>query len=209
MFRVAIAATAVVALGAFLWAADRPDTRPAAAGGPTTKESALTTESAMFGAGCFWGVESTFRKVPGVLDVAVGYAGGKTQNPTYRDVCTDRTGHAEVVRVSYDPSKVTYQQLLDVFFENHDPTTLNSQGPDFGSQYRSAIYFTTPEQQKLAQAEKDKRNKSGEYVGPIVTEISADVPFYRGEEYHQRYFEKKGVNWSCHSGNGKKATKSH
>lgn len=171
---------------------------------PAKEESDVKTEKAMFGAGCFWGVETTFRKVPGVVDVAVGYAGGETENPTYEEICNDETGHAEVVQVEYDPSKVTYQKLLEVFFENHDPTTLNRQGPDWGTQYRSAIFFYDAEQERLARGEKQRRDESGEYVGPIVTEITAAAPFWRGEEYHQRYFEKKGVDWSCHTGNGKK-----
>src|SRR4051812_27046619 len=148
------------------------------------------TETATFGAGCFWGVESTFRKVPGVVKTEVGYAGGKTQKPTYRDVCTDQTGHAEVVRVQYDPQKVTYQKLLEVFFENHDPTTMNSQGPDFGTQYRSVVFFNSPEQEKEARAEKQKRDASGEYVRPIATQIVAAGPFWTAEDYHQQYFEK-------------------
>ena len=178
--------------------------QPTTTTAPATKESHVTTEKALFGAGCFWGVETTFRKVPGVIDVAVGYAGGKTSNPTYEQICNDETGHAEVVQVEYDPAKVNYQTLLYVFFENHDPTTLNRQGPDVGTQYRSAIFFQNPEQERLARAEKEKRNKSGEYVGPIVTEVSPAVPFWRGEEYHQQYFAKQGVDWSCHTGNGKK-----
>ena len=163
-----------------------------------------STETATFGAGCFWGVESTFRKVPGVIETQVGYAGGGTERPTYEQVCTDRTGHAEVVQVVYDPTKVNYQKLLEVFFENHDPTTLNRQGPDVGSQYRSAIFFYSPEQQKLAEAEKRKRDASGEYVGPIVTEIQPAPPFWAAEDYHQQYFEKRGHNYVCHTGNGKR-----
>jgi peptide-methionine (S)-S-oxide reductase len=181
----------------------------ARAGAARAEDPNVKTEKAMFGAGCFWGVESTFRKVPGVIDVAVGYSGGHTANPTYEDVCSDATGHAEVVEVTYDPAQVSYGQLLAVFFENHDPTTLNRQGPDWGTQYRSAIFYYTPEQQTLAEAEIAKRNKSGEYVGPIVTEVSPAKPFYRAEEYHQKYFAKKGVNWTCHTGNGKKGAGGH
>ena len=162
------------------------------------------TETATFGAGCFWGVESAFRKVPGVVATAVGYAGGTTERPTYEEVCRDETGHAEVVQVKYDPAKVDYPKLLEVFFENHDPTTLNRQGPDVGGQYRSVIFFHTPEQEKLARAEKDRRDASGEYVGPIVTYIQPAPTFWAAEDYHQQYFEKKGYNWSCHTGNGKK-----
>lgn len=173
-------------------------------GSATQKETNVKTETALFGAGCFWGVESTFRKVPGVLATAVGYAGGKTDRPTYQEVCSDQTGHAEVVQVTYDPSKVSYEKLLEVFFENHDPTTMNSQGPDFGTQYRSVIFYAGDEQKRLATAEKEKRNKSGDYVGPIVTSIDPAPSFWKAEDYHQQYFEKQGVNWSCHTGNGKK-----
>ena len=157
------------------------------------------TEKATFGAGCFWGVEETFRKIPGVLSTAVGYTGGTLENPTYKDVCTDRTGHAEVVQVEYDPSKVSYEQLLDVFWANHNPTTLNSQGPDHGRQYRSAIFYHTPEQQATATASRDKQQNSGRFHRPIVTEITPAAPFYRAEEYHQRYLEKRGAS-HCHTG---------
>ncbi len=164
----------------------------------------MLTELADFGSGCFWGTEAEFRKVPGVLDVKVGYEGGKLENPTYRAVCTDTTGHAEVVRVTFDPSKVSYGQLLAVFFETHDPTTLNSQGPDFGTQYRSVIFYHSEKQKELAEAEKGRRDADGDYVGPIVTAVEPAKTFYPAEEYHQRYFEKQGVNYSCHLGNGKK-----
>jgi peptide-methionine (S)-S-oxide reductase len=179
----------------------QPKATPGAA---PLKESNVKTETALFGAGCFWGVESSFRKVPGVLATAVGYAGGTNERPTYEQVCTSRTGHAEVVQVVFDPAKVSYQQLLDVFFENHDPTTLNYQGPDQGTQYRSVIFYSGDEQKQLAAAEKAKRDKSGEYVGPIVTSIDPAPTFWKAEDYHQQYFEKQGVNWSCHTGNGKK-----
>jgi len=152
---------------------------------------------ATFAAGCFWGVEATFRKVPGVIDTAVGYSGGHTENPTYEEVCTDRTGHAEVVRVEYDPEQVTYEQLLDVFFNCHNPTTLNRQGPDIGTQYRSAIFYHTPEQQQAALAAKEALDASGKFGRPIVTQIEPAGPFYRAEEYHQRYLEKTGRG-SCH-----------
>jgi peptide-methionine (S)-S-oxide reductase len=151
------------------------------------------TEKATFGAGCFWGVEAAFRQVPGVVDAAVGYAGGTMPNPTYRDVCTDETGHAEVVEVTYDPGRVSYEQLLNVFWENHDPTQLNRQGPDVGTQYRSAIFFHTPAQCEAATASKERLEKSGCYRRPIVTEISPAPTFYRAEEYHQRYLEKRGL----------------
>jgi peptide-methionine (S)-S-oxide reductase len=149
-------------------------------------------------------VESTFRKVKGVVNTQVGYCGGKTENPTYREVCGHKTGHAEAVEVEFDPSQVSYQKLLEVFFENHDPTTVDRQGPDVGTQYRSVIFYHDEEQEKLAEAEKVKRDESGEYVGPIATRIEAAGKFWTAEEYHQRYFEKMGVNWTCHTGNGKK-----
>jgi peptide-methionine (S)-S-oxide reductase len=154
------------------------------------------TEKATFGAGCFWGVEATFRKIKGVTNTAVGYTGGSLENPTYKDVCTDRTGHAEVVQVEYDPAQVSYDELLNVFWENHDPTTRNRQGPDYGTQYRSAIFYHTPEQKAAAQASKD-RLQSGRYRGPIVTEITPATTFYKAEEYHQQYLEKRGQA-QCH-----------
>jgi len=150
-------------------------------------------EKATFGAGCFWGIEATFRKVDGVVSTAVGYSGGSFQNPTYEDVCTDRTGHAEVVEVEYDPERVTYAQLLDVFWQVHDPTTLNRQGPDIGTQYRSVIFYHTPEQKAQAEASKERLQKSGRAKRPIVTEIVPAAEFYRAEEYHQQYFEKRGL----------------
>jgi peptide-methionine (S)-S-oxide reductase len=162
------------------------------------------SQEADFAAGCFWGREATFRQVPGVLATEVGFEGGSTTNPSYEDVCTDKTGHAETVRVIFDPQKVSYQQLVEIFFEHHDPTTVDRQGPDFGTQYRSVIFYHSAEQQKIAQAEKDKRDKSGEYVGPIVTQILPAKNFYRAEDYHQQYFEKQGVSYTCHLGNGKK-----
>jgi len=150
-------------------------------------------EKVTFGAGCFWGIEATFRKVDGVVSTAVGYSGGSFQNPTYEDVCTDRTGHAEVVEVEYDPERVTYAQLLDVFWQVHDPTTLNRQGPDIGTQYRSVIFYHTPEQKAQAEASKERLQKSGRAKRPIVTEIVPAAEFYRAEEYHQQYFEKRGL----------------
>jgi peptide-methionine (S)-S-oxide reductase len=151
------------------------------------------TEKATFAAGCFWGVEAAFRQVPGVLDAAVGYSGGGFPNPTYEDVCTGRTGHAESVRVEFDPARVSYGQLLDVFWENHDPTTLNRQGPDVGTQYRSVIFVEGPEQEKAAKESKERLEKSGRYRRPIVTEIAPAQPFWRAEDYHQRYLEKRGL----------------
>jgi peptide-methionine (S)-S-oxide reductase len=155
------------------------------------------SEIATFGAGCFWGVEAAFRRVPGVLDAAVGYTGGQTANPTYKDVCTDRTGHAEVVQVTFDPAQVSFEQLLDVFWQEHDPTQVNRQGPDFGKQYRSAIFFHSPEQEATAKKSKAALDASGKFRRPIATEITPASTFYRGEEYHQRYLEKRGAA-SCH-----------
>ena len=155
------------------------------------------TDKATFGAGCFWGVEETFRQTKGVVATAVGYMGGSLQNPTYQDVCTDRTGHAEVVEVEYDPAQVSYDQLLDIFWANHDPTTLNRQGPDWGAQYRSAIFYHTPEQQAAAEASKAKQQASGRFRRPIVTEITPAATFWRAEEYHQQYLAKRGQT-QCH-----------
>jgi peptide-methionine (S)-S-oxide reductase len=149
-------------------------------------------EKATFAAGCFWGVEAAFRAVPGVTATTVGYSGGTFPNPTYHDVCTGRTGHAEVVQVEYDPARLSYQELLRLFWENHDPTTLNRQGPDVGAQYRSAIFFHGPEQQAAALASKQQLERSGAYRRPIVTEITPASAFYRAEEYHQQYLEKRG-----------------
>jgi peptide-methionine (S)-S-oxide reductase len=152
---------------------------------------------ATFGAGCFWGVEEIFRRVPGVIDTAVGYMGGTTENPTYEEVCTDKTGHAEVVQVEYNPEQVSYEELLDVFWNNHNPTTLNRQGPDVGTQYRSVIFYHTEEQRRLAEKSKEELDKSGRWKDPIVTEIAPANTFWRAEEYHQRYLQKRGLD-SCH-----------
>ena len=159
----------------------------------------MTTEKAIFGAGCFWGVESAFRAVKGVNEVISGYAGGHIKNPAYRDVCSGETGHAEVVQVEYDPSQVDYDELLDVFWNCHNPTTPNRQGPDVGTQYRSAIFFFTPEQEIAANASREKLQQSGRWREPIVTEILPASEFYPAEEYHQRYLEKRGVQGHCHS----------
>jgi len=152
---------------------------------------------AIFAAGCFWGVEATFRQLPGVISTRVGYTGGQLPSPTYKDVCTDRTGHAEAVEVEYDPSRLSYEKLLDVFWENHDPTQLNRQGPDWGTQYRSAIFFTSPEQEAAARASKERLEKSGRYNQPIVSQIVPASTFYEAEDYHQQYLEKRGLA-SCH-----------
>lgn len=154
-------------------------------------------EKATFAAGCFWGVEAAFREVQGVKSTAAGYMGGSLENPTYKDVCTDRTGHAEVVQVEFDPDEVAYDQLLDVFWENHDPTTTNRQGPDIGTQYRSAIFFHGPEQEAAAIASKKKLEESGKHSRPIVTEIIPTQTFWMAEDYHQQYLEKRGMR-SCH-----------
>ena len=150
-------------------------------------------EKATFGAGCFWGVEAAFRKIEGVASTTVGYAGGSFKDPTYKDVCSGKTGHAEVVQVEFDPSKVSYEELLRVFWNIHDPTTLNRQGPDIGTQYRSAVFFHNPEQEAAATASKQKLQSSGRYQNSIVTEITPASEFYRGEDYHQQYFEKCGI----------------
>jgi peptide-methionine (S)-S-oxide reductase len=154
-------------------------------------------EKATFGAGCFWGVEAAFRELPGVVDAAVGYLGGTLENPTYKDVCSGSTGHAEVVEVTYDPAQVSYDQLLDLFWQMHNPTTLNRQGPDYGTQYRSAIFFHTPEQRSAAERSKQALAAAGRFDRPIVTEITPASAFYRAEEYHQQYLAKRGQR-SCH-----------
>jgi peptide-methionine (S)-S-oxide reductase len=155
------------------------------------------SEIATFGAGCFWGVEAAFNHIAGVTETAVGYSNGHTENPTYKDVCTDETGHAEVVQVTYDPVKVNFPTLLDAFFSLHDPTQVNRQGPDFGKQYRTAIFYHTPEQQAAAKAAIATLNASGKFKRPIATEITPAGKFYRAEEYHQKYLEKRGAA-SCH-----------
>jgi peptide-methionine (S)-S-oxide reductase len=155
-------------------------------------------EKATFGAGCFWGVEAAFAAIPGVLATAVGYEGGTMDRPTYKDVCTDQTGHAEVVELDFDPEKVTYEALLDKFFEMHNPTTLNRQGPDWGAQYRSAVFFHSPEQEKSARAKIEQLTAAGRFKPMhIVTQVVPAQTFWRAEEYHQRYLEKRGAA-SCH-----------
>ena len=154
-------------------------------------------EKAAFGAGCFWGVEATFRKLAGVKDATVGYMGGHTTDPSYKDVCYTDTGHAEVVLVEYDPSVIAYETLLETFWRSHNPTQLNRQGPDVGSQYRSAIFTYSDAQAQTAAASKDALQQSGKYKEPIVTEITPAPVFYKAEEYHQRYLEKQGLD-HCH-----------
>lgn len=151
------------------------------------------SDKAIFGAGCFWGIEAAFRQVPGVHEALVGYSGGHTADPNYREVCSGQTGHAEVVEVEYDPTQVTYDALLDLFWQIHNPTTLNRQGPDIGTQYRSAIFTLDDDQDHAARASMARASASGRFPRPIVTEITKASPFYRAEEYHQRYFEKHGM----------------
>jgi len=154
---------------------------------------------AMFAAGCFWGVEAEFAGLKGVTSTRVGYSGGHTKNPTYGEVCSGKTGHAETVLVEYDPSVIAYDALLNAFWDMHDPTTLNRQGPDTGSQYRSVIFYFSPEQELAARRSKEQLDKSGVHKNKVVTEITPAGPFYEAEEYHQRYFEKKGIKGSCHT----------
>ncbi|MGZ3603286.1 MAG: peptide-methionine (S)-S-oxide reductase MsrA [Ktedonobacterales bacterium] len=154
----------------------------------------MQIEKATFGAGCFWGVEAAFRQIPGVVATAVGYEGGTTDNPSYRDVCSHTTGHAEVVEVEYDPTRVSYDDLLAVFWDEHDPTQLNRQGPDIGDQYRSVVFYHTPEQQAAATASRDRLAQSGKYRRPIVTLIEPAGTFYLAEDYHQQYLEKRGLS---------------
>lgn len=156
-----------------------------------------SVETATFAAGCFWGVEEIFLQTKGVVSTSVGYTGGHTENPTYEEVCTDTTGHAEGVQVMYDPSIVSYEELLKIFWENHNPTTKNRQGPDVGSQYRSAIFVHTPEQREIAEASKQALDRSGKWKAPVVTEITEATAFYPAEDYHQKYLRKTGRS-SCH-----------
>ncbi len=164
----------------------------------TAKAAKNLREKAMFGAGCFWGVEELFRQTKGVTSTAVGYSGGILKNPTYENVCSHSTGHAEVVQVEYDPAQISYEQLLDIFWKNHNPTTLNRQGPDVGDQYRSVIFFYTPAQESMAWASLEKLSESGTFPRPIVTQIELAREFYRGEDYHQQYLSKRGAK-SCHT----------
>jgi peptide-methionine (S)-S-oxide reductase len=154
-------------------------------------------ETATFGAGCFWGVEARFQQVPGVTETAVGYEGGTLDNPSYKDVCTDQTGHAEVVQLKFDPAKVSYRKLLDLFFELHDPTQFNRQGPDWGTQYRSVVFYHSPEQETAAKETIERLTREKKYRKPIVTQVVPAGNFWRAEEYHQKYLEKRGAI-SCH-----------
>lgn len=157
----------------------------------------LATELATFGAGCFWGVEAAFRRIPGVTDAVSGYSGGQTSNPSYKEVCTDTTGHAEVVQVEFDPTKVAFEELLAAFFDLHDPTQVNQQGPDVGTQYRSVVFFHSPEQKKQAAAYIEKLEDSATFADELATQVVPFEQFWRAEEYHQRYLEKRGAA-SCH-----------
>jgi peptide-methionine (S)-S-oxide reductase len=158
---------------------------------------ANTNKFAVFGAGCFWGVESAFRAVEGVVDVAVGYAGGTVSKPNYRTVCTGKTGHAEVVQVEYDPARVSFERLLEVFWQIHDPTTLNRQGPDVGTQYRSIIFYSDEHEHNAAEDSKRRLDESGKLGRRVVTQIVPAAEFYRAEEYHQRYYERMGIAPTC------------
>jgi peptide methionine sulfoxide reductase msrA/msrB len=169
------------------------------AGKPAAKKAEKTAlQTATFGAGCFWGVEEAFRQVEGVTETAVGFMGGTLENPSYRDVCTGGTGHAEVLQLKFDPDRISYDKLLDLFFKLHDPTTMNRQGPDVGTQYRSVIFYHSPEQKAAARKKVKALEEAGVYKRPIVTEIVPASAFYRAEEYHQRYFQKRGMP-SCHT----------
>ena len=161
------------------------------------EEGAVKIEKATFAAGCFWGVESAFRQLSGVIDTQVGYTGGSSACPSYKDVCTDTTGHAEAIEITFDPATISYEKLLEFFWRMHDPTLVNRQGPDIGTQYRSAIFYHSPEQKAVAEASKAALDKSGKYKKPVATQIVPAGPFYRAEEYHQRYFEKNGGP-ACH-----------
>jgi peptide-methionine (S)-S-oxide reductase len=168
------------------------------AGTAPAKEDAVKTEKATFAAGCFWGVESTFRQIPGVLDTQVGYTGGHTAGPTYKEVCAGASGHAEAIEITFDPATASYQALVELFWRMHDPTQVNRQGPDVGSQYRSGIFYHSAEQKAVAEASKAALDQSGKYKKPVATQIAPAGSFYRAEEYHQRYFEKNGGP-SCHT----------
>ncbi len=153
-------------------------------------------EKATFAAGCFWGVEATFRKLDGVTETAVGFSGGSSEAPSYEDVCSGRSGHAEVVQVTFDPARISYEKLLEVFFDCHDPTTMNRQGPDIGTQYRSAIFTHDDGQKAAAEKAKADQDASGRFRSPVVTEIEGAGPFYMAEDYHQQYLEKRGAKRS-------------
>lgn len=171
--------------------------KPSISAGVKSEKGKLMSEKATFAAGCFWGVEATFRQLKGVLSTRVGYIGGSVSNPSYKQVCTDTTGHAEAVEVTFDPALLNYNALLNVFWENHDPTQVNRQGPDHGSQYRTAIFYHSPEQQKLAEVSKRELDESRRFSRPIATNVVPATEFWPAEEYHQQYLEKRGLS-SCH-----------
>jgi peptide-methionine (S)-S-oxide reductase len=191
----------LIALTAFVGSCARQPDQPVYAGATqselTERTPDMATEFATFGAGCFWGVEAIYRKLPGVVDTAVGYMGGDVDNPTYKQVCTDRTGHAEVVHIEYDPTKVSYEQLLEVFWKCHDPTQVNRQGPDWGTQYRTVVFYHSEAQKQTAEASKQSLAQSGRYSRPIATLIEPAQTFWKAEEYHQQYLEKQGLE-NCH-----------
>lgn len=164
---------------------------------PMTQTSTSNIDTATFGAGCFWCVEAVFQRLNGVLSVESGYSGGTIKNPAYREVCMGKTGHAEVCRITYDKTKVSFDELLEVFWKTHDPTTLNQQGNDIGTQYRSAIFYHNEEQKQLAEKYKEEINKSGAYPKPIVTEISPLINYYKAEDYHQNYYNQNGQEGYC------------
>ncbi len=172
-------------------------TKPTGATKPDKPKEDHMSEMATFAAGCFWGVEATFRQLKGVLSTQVGYTGGEIASPTYKQVCADTTGHAEAVEVTYDPSQLSYEDLLKVFWDNHDPTQVNRQGPDFGTQYRTAIFYHTPEQKQLAEQSRRALDESHRFSKPIATHIVPATEFWRAEEYHQQYLEKRGLS-TCH-----------
>ena len=197
---VGLAATAAYLVGTAAMSGDNSQAsseNEISASTPSTTGNAMNNPSykkALFGAGCFWGVEATFRQINGVKETAVGYSGGDAENPTYREVCNGNTGHAEVVQVIYDPAVVSYDSLLNVFWNEHDPTQLNRQGPDVGAQYRSAVFYYDDEQKAAAIASKEKLHTSGTYKRPVVTEISPALTFWKAEDYHQQYLEKRGLS---------------
>jgi peptide-methionine (S)-S-oxide reductase len=184
---------AALALGIQEVRGDESPTGPASTGHSEPTEEDADMAKATFGAGCFWGVEAAFRKTPGVTSTQVGFMGGSVENPTYKQVCYEDTGHAEVVEVTYDPEQVSYESLLKTFWDVHDPTQVNRQGPDVGDQYRTVIFYHTPEQKEAAEQSKAELEESGKYSRPIATQIEPAEEFYRAEEYHQQYLEKKGL----------------
>ncbi len=186
--------------GAYLEPFVKAGLAKASTGSGSTDKTAATSkrETAILAGGCFWGMEEILRKIPGVLETSVGYSGGKVPNPTYKQICTGRTGHAEAIRVVFDPSKLTYEGLLGYFFRMHDPSTLNQQHNDIGTQYRTAIFYTTEEQKQVAERVKAQVDKSGKFKRPVVTEIAKATEFYPAEDYHQKYLVKNPGGYTCH-----------